>query len=522
MFLTALLLSVLSVAAVSFTVSPTSIAFTQPTTSGTNTISITPTINNTNITFSGTSIKYDDGTSFTVSASGSGSNLLNTTSNDVSLSISSTVDYSKLTFGKTYSGNIAAIANSNSSDNQNISVSFAKNFCEGAENSSALKIVSIDDDRDFDWAPLDDSTIEVEVKNLGDEKEKVTVEISFYSESDEELVNIDGSKDYMKQSIRIGDGDTETFTFNYNISADLPEGNYRVYVKAYLDSNESQCVSKIEGTQAYEKASIDYGDSEVVIGDFKTPLSLSCGLSDSVSMNLYNLDYGDDEYFRVHLYNKELGLSLYSDKFNLDNGDSKRVSFDFNVPSNLSARTLKFEATAEYDYSESSDDYGQESDTYTFSVPLENCVMAGASIAAELSADTPNAALGRQVIVEATIRNTGSDSATYNIAISGNSAWSKLADIDPQSFTLGSGESKKVNIYLDINEDAELGDKQFTISARYAGQTTDQKVLLTLEEGLTGGKLAEHLKTYWYIYVIGIITLVLLVIIIALLVRRSA
>jgi uncharacterized membrane protein len=105
--------------------------------------------------------------------------------------------------------------------------------------------------------------------------------------------------------------------------------------------------------------------------------------------------------------------------------------------------------------------------------------------------------------------------------VSGNSQWSQVAEIDPKSFSLNAGESKKVNIYLDIDSKAEAGDKEFTIKANYNGISTEQKVVITLEEGFNTGKLVSHLKAYWFLYVIGLVTLILLVIVIILLVRRS-
>jgi uncharacterized membrane protein len=521
LFLAVLLMSVLSVAAVSFTVSPTStIAFNQPETSKSVSLSITPTINLTDISFSGTTIAYDDATTFSVSSSGSANDLDNSTTSSVSLGLTSTIDYTKLTLGKVYSGNILVKNTNNASDNQSIPVSFTKSFCSSGENGS-ITIKSIDDDADFEWKPLDDISIEVDVKNDYNSNEKITVELSLYSTADNEFVEFDGNDDVLEETIRINDGDTETYTFDFKVTPELAEGKYRLYVKAYLDSDEDAgCSAKI-GSSLFEDVTIDYDDEEVILDNIDASLTSSCGFVDRVTMDVYNLDYGDDEDFRVNIYNKELGIDMNSDTFSLDNGDSQQVGFDYKVPASVPEKVYKVLARVEYNYRSSSDTFGDETKDYYFNLKVENCNQASGTITAELSEDTPNAVIGGQVIVEATIKNTGSETAAYAMEVSGNSLWSQVAEIDPKTFSLNAGESKKVKIYLNIDSEAEAGDKEFTIRATYNGVSTEQKVLLTLEEGFNSSKLANHLKAYWFLYVIGLITLILLVIVIILLVRRS-
>jgi len=40
--------------------------------------------------------------------------------------------------------------------------------------------------------------------------------------------------------------------------------------------------------------------------------------------------------------------------------------------------------------------------------------------------------------------------------VAGVSQWATLAEIDPKTVTLNAGESKKVNIYLDVNANADM------------------------------------------------------------------
>ncbi|MBM3247614.1 putative S-layer protein [Candidatus Pacearchaeota archaeon] len=424
-----------------------------------------------------------------------------------------------MSVGKTYSAILKVMDNNN--EQQNVTASFERSFCDYGENGSSIEINSVEDDDDFEWNPLDDVTIEVEVENNGNSREKVTVELGLYSVSDNEFVEIDGNDDILEQSIRIDDDDEEVFTFEFKVSPELAEGDYRLYVKAYLDSDEAAaCDSKI-GSSLYEAVEIDYDDEEVIIDDIQAPIESSCGFVERVSMDVYNLDYGDDEDFRVNLYNQELGIDMNSDIFTLDNGDSETVEFDFKLPSNAVAKPYKILARVQYNYKSKSDTFFDETRDYYFTLTVKNCQSASGVVTAELSEDTPNAIIGSQVVIEATIKNTGTNAATYNMQVTGNSAWSQVAEIDPETFTLNAGESKKAKIYLDIDSEAEAGDKEFTITATYNGVSVNQKVLLTLEEGFNTSKLWNHLKAYWFLYLIGAITLLLLIIVIVLLVRRS-
>ena len=101
------------------------------------------------------------------------------------------------------------------------------------------------------------------------------------------------------------------------------------------------------------------------------------------------------------------------------------------------------------------------------------------------------------------------------MSVSGNSAWSSLKSIDPQTLVLNAGESKTVNILLNIDADAE-GEKEFTITSTSGDKTTEQKVLLSLtKSNATSSIIANHLKANWFIYVIVLVNIILIITIIA-------
>jgi uncharacterized membrane protein len=209
-------------------------------------------------------------------------------------------------------------------------------------------------------------------------------------------------------------------------------------------------------------------------------------------------------------------------------GDSSTVDFEFDIPENAKEKTYVFELKTYYDYDTRRDTYRITSAKKFINLdPFKvegNCeaevsTNSNVQITADLDPETPDAIAGKQVIVTATLRNTGDVKATYTISVSGNSAWSNLNSIEPQVITLEKGESKDSNIILNIDDNAE-GDKEFIIKASYGDKSTEQRVALTVtKEELQSDAILTHLKDNWFIYAIVLVNVILLVAIV-LVVRR--
>jgi uncharacterized membrane protein len=249
-----------------------------------------------------------------------------------------------------------------------------------------------------------------------------------------------------------------------------------------------------------------------------------------VSAEVFNI--GDEDYedqVRVTLFNKELGINLEQTiRQDFDQGDSDTVDFEFEIPANAVKRTYILEFRTYYDYDTDDENYNLISDK-KFTQPLTiegNCEVAipasSIKITAKLSSDTPDAIAGEQVIIIAKLENTGESTDLYTISVSGNTAWSSLSQIDPESVIISAGESKEVEITLVLDTAAE-GDKEFTIKATKDGKTTEQKVALSITKkstsGITGSAITDHIKANGFIYIIVLINLILIIAII-LVIRR--
>ncbi len=423
---------------------------------------------------------------------------------------------------------------------------------EGDLRIKKVKIVNhgpSNDGEDEKWFPLDRITVQVELENDGEveiedmvfqlglfEKDSTTdiAEDMFWISDDDEEIEIGDIEEH-------GEDDELEHTFEFRVNPeDLEEGNYVLKIKIYSDDlgEDNACIDYADdltdfGTsEFYAEIDIDKEEEDegraVVVDTKKLPPILEAGCNDEVLLDLdvWNIGDADQDQVKVTLYNSELGIDMeYTIRESMDMGDDKEeVDFNFIIPKDAEEKTYTLELRTLYDYDDDDDLYDEQSDVFLVFLRVEgNCrpEVSDAVIIAELDPETPEAIAGKQVIIRTTITNPGDAEATYSISIEGNSAWSSLGAIDPQTITLTAGASQDVSIYLNLNTDAE-GEKEFTIKATsIEGSVKEQKVALTIKKGLSQDKVVEHIKNNWFIYAIVIINLILIIAIISV-VKRIA
>ena len=494
------------------------LTFTIPTgsiTDGTNPISITP---------NATPIAIANGTSSTIT-------LTKGTS-------------STFKFG-TYTSNFAINGTNGSvSSTQNTTLTFIKTLCSnGTFNASSLDfevdVTNLGEGEDSSWKLLDDVEVEVTLDNnknvdlssvyfqLG------LVKVNSGTNVAEDLIWSSEDED----KIKVGDIDSEDDTshiFQFKVPNTLDDGDYLLMVRAYTKDN-GVCIDSATGLDGtylslakaitVERESDD--SRQIVIDDISfNSDTTTCGGEAIVSAKAYNIGTESQDAIKVYIVNKELGLKLEKliTKFHTSD-DPKDLEFVFTVPKNATAKSYILNFYSLYNYDKSDDDnkvypdssFDDVSETFTANLIVSGaCESArNAQITAQLNTETPKAVIGNQVIIEATIKNTGTSSASYIVSVDGNSAWSTLVQTDPQgSFTLAAGESKLVSLYLDIKSSATEGNKELTIKATSGTATNEQKISLNLEKGFSSQALINHFKNNWIIYAIVLVNLILIIAII--------
>jgi len=502
------------------------------------------------------SVTLNEGTtssSFTADASSTGSfvgslvddagaNIIPTISGtgNITITQANNINYDNLQLGKLYQGSINV---SNATESSIVSFQYIHTLCDdGPLNSSVLEITVDINNRgegdDDDWLPLDEIEIEVEVDNEGNEDlddimvefaliekdsgKDVTSDLIWISKDDEEadLGDIDEGKD-----------ETHTFIFKVDTELGLDENDYLIMVKAFPDGDEDEiCTDSsndLDDTY-FEEINIDRENDDdrlVIIEDIQADtVPLICGQEAIIIAKAYNIGEDDQDKVLVDLTSKGLNIDLFIvlDNFDADDG-AKTLEFSFFVPENVTADLYKFDFQTFYDWDDDLDpdltsSYDENSQLFTWKFDVEGkclgSVITGSKISATLSEDTPKAVTGRELIIETIVENTGTEDTEYTLSISGLSGWAKVSAIDPETFTLAPGDTKDVTVYLDVDKDTKAGEKEFTLKTTYGSESTEQKVLVDVEEGFAGFALVDNVKNNWFIYLIILINVILIVAII--------
>jgi VCBS repeat-containing protein len=222
----------------------------------------------------------------------------------------------------------------------------------------------------------------------------------------------------------------------------------------------------------------------------------------------------------------------------LNSGDDKKLTFDFNIPSNATEKTYTFNLKTYFRYNTNNNGCSETTDTACYdknsfddldktliaTIKVEgNCQPVVTTPQTQITATLQSDAIaGQDLVVKATVTNAGA-SQTYTILTSGTESFSTLSSINPQTFTLAKGESKDVLITLNANDDAS-GDYTFSIKALSGSNVIkDQPVTLNVQaksSSFTGlNSLFSNLSTNWLIWVIVLINVILIVLIIVIAIR---
>lgn len=486
----------------------------------TNFIIVTPTINDVK------------GNAIPISVSGQ---LLNINTPQT-INLSTSLDYANLEIGKTYSGNLIIRNSDNLTDSLTLPVTFLSSFCKYGEAGSDLEISNIDitntDGDETEWIPMDRISVEVEVSNEGNDKIRdIVVELGLYNSDGKnivkELENLDNKQ------IDVGsldDGDSETVTFTFSVPTDFDAETYKLVLKTFSedDGEKEVCTSWSSDLddkyfQEIEGQREDDEENMIIVSDIKlSPSPAQCGEKIQVNAEVVNIGEEDfEDQIKVTLYNKELNLNLEQEiKEDFNQGDSSSVDFDFDIPKTAKEKTYTFELRTYYEYNKRTDDYELVSEKkFTQTLKVEGACeeesRLNAQISAELGENTPEPKAGKDVSIKSTLKNTGNKKTTYTLSVQGNSAWSSLSSIEPSVVTLNPGETKDLEIILNLDDDAE-GEKEFSIKASYENKTTEQRVAfaITPTSSVDTEVISNHLKQNWFIYVIILVNVLLLIAII--------
>ena len=506
-----------------------------------------------NVSFANTlSILDKDNNAVQFTIAGNQTTILSTIPRTFTITPILPIDYAKFNFGEAYFKDLVITNQVTPAENQTIKVSLKPSFCS-LENKAKLAISNLDintldgygDDESF-WYPLDKVELSFDVENKGDwDVRDIEIKICVFDEKSKKCVFDEDDFDISDDKFNIDYNDDEvTVTATLDVDPDkLTAGDtdYTIYIKAEGQTDDSDAGAEDEKFNCISSSNdikIRTDEAFVIFSGITfSEDTLQCGSEATLDFEVWNVgdeDLNDDEIF-VNVYNKELGIDQ-DVTFNkgIDKMDKVDARISFTVPKDAKEKTysILLKAYDDYRYSDSDAYQNKEDDFSEIDVSFTVKGNCGTSTTTpsiqfvpqpELDSTTPEAITGKRVIVRVTLKNTGTATFTPIISISGNSIWSSLKAIDPQTLVLNAGESKTADILLNIDADAE-GEKEFTITATYGDKTTEQKVLLSIagtSAGITGSAIGESIKQNWFIWVVVLINIILIIAIIIVAARMS-
>lgn len=403
-------------------------------------------------------------------------------------------------------------------------------FCEFSNQGNLkvtvkdIKATSDSFGKDNKWFVFDTVEVKVEIRNSGREDiEDVVLEWGLYNtQSKKWTIEVDEEDEF-----DIDKGDRESITIKFKLDdsmdedlEDLSKGKYIFYVRATGEiadgthEGESTCASDSEeGELMLEK-------NFVVLYNLKAPEVSQCGSEAHISGDVWNIGSKDQEDIYLKIYNRELGIDEEIQIGDLDSFESTDFDLILQLPEDIVEKAYYLTITV---YNEDNKVYKNKDDKESkSSLQLNvqgNCAVAKASVTAVLES---GGQAGKEMIVKATIKNTGKKTSSYSLNVGGYTGWASSATLDKSSLTLNAGQSEDVLLTFNVKRDA-LGNNLFTLDVLSGNELiVSQPVQVEITKkkfSLFGGNLFSGENKY--VWGIGLLNLILIILIIVIAIRIS-
>ena len=374
---------------------------------------------------------------------------------------------------------------------------------------------------DEEWYILDTVNIESNIEYNGDsdfEMQNIEPKWGLFDRDSGDWIIDDEESDF---DLEGGDDLDIAIQLKLDEDADkLATGDVVAYIIATGEDEEFADVATCE----YKEQAVTMKSENSLILDSLTypTTAVQCTEEVLVTGDIWNI--GDeklqDTYILVN--NKDLGLvNLKVEVGDVKDFDGANLDFTFKVPTGIEEKSYNVEFAL---YDEDDDVFEVNDDESKFIVSLSvagNCGASSSSAATVSASLASGGQAGSNMVVKATIKNSGTKSANYTLNAAGYSVWASTATIDSPVFTLDAGQSKDVMITLAVKKEVS-GEQVFNLevlSGNELAVTQPVSVLVERAPGLlssiTGGAIGSN-GTLW---VIGFINVILVLAIIMVAVR---
>jgi uncharacterized membrane protein len=421
-----------------------------------------------------------------------------------------------------------------------------KTFCSSGQSAiSNLTIegVSWDNNGEGDedsWELLDEIEVEMDIRNNNnDDDVDVVAVLGLFDKNGNNVANDltfigDSADDEEEVKINIDDDDEETVRWEFKVPADFDSGDYKLAVKVYDDDrNEANdCVDTNNDldNNYFQSIKVEETDDEgrfIIVDDIELDSQIACGETVSGQFTVFNVGDEDQDRVRVTIKNAELGINEVREiTSDLNQGDDDNLDFTINIPATARSGSYTLEFFTEYDYKNGV--YRQDGDEPAeYGIELIGCTqntgnngngqgLTNIKIDADLDSE---AKAGEELVILATISNTGNTDASYTISARGYSSWAELDDISPSTISVDAGESETVRIVM-LVDDAATGTQSFDLQVASDGRTQVQEIEVKLAEGTSASNVFSGSSLIWIIAAINIILIILIIVVAVRMSRR--
>jgi len=328
----------------------------------------------------------------------------------------------------------------NSSNHANLTIKFENNPCQVEDNGDLDLNIDINIESgfgdDYEWFPLDEIEIEVDIDNDAlEDIDDIVVSWGLYNTETGEWVIDDDENDF-----NLKEGDEETLFIRFKLD-DVDEfennGEYIFYVWATgegEDSNIETC------TREYENIEMQIEDDFVVLDNIEYPETAQCGANVQITADVWNIGEDDQDDVFVLIENSELGINeqVFIGDINEFDDSGTPLSFNFQIPLDAEEKAYTIRLTVYDEYNEVyENNFDDKSKFIAYIKVAGNCVVSEpVSVSANLES---GGKAGSELVILVTTKNIGENTADYRINIIEYLDWASSVNANPETFTLDAG-----------------------------------------------------------------------------------
>lgn len=438
---------------------------------------------------------------------------------------------SNFVLGSYFSGNLVITDTSVPANNVNLTVKLLATPMQYADNGK-LSISDISSDisvtkgygSDTDWYPFDSVKIKADINNYDGSNKISGINVKYGLYDATRGIWIISSHS-AGGSFSLKSNDIKTVTIDFQLDQLSKFNNVQngdsvvLYVWATGNDNGVQTSSYVS-----EPINMQFDSDFIILDNVQFVQSpIACGSQAEVTADVINIGSDDQSNVAVKVYNANLGINQKVTIGDINTMEKGKLDFTFNIPSDAnegdySITLLPIDSNGNQ-YESSNNDVSQATGTLTVS---SSCIF---NPKLTVTASSTTATAGQEVDVTASITNTASTTRTFLLTATNYDSWATLTSVTPATLILSPAQTQQVLVKLNANADAS-GDQTFNIQLTGDGKIIPQPITVTVQKApgffsFLTGNATSALKGNWYLWAIGGLNVLLLVIIVVVAVRVS-